>query len=111
MLDPTNVPIVEFSLNITDGPSNLTQGITRWQVSAVFGADYSRNPSGESLPSTPVSLNLPDTSGMVVTLRWAAIPNAVSYIVYRQQAGQGNKTITWNDTFLVSERSKGVNVF
>ena len=90
-----------------------------YRVTAVRAASYASDPGGETLPSDPLNVTLPDLTGMTatplvkVTLAWPAMPNAASYNIYRTgTAGKGvtevqlvanvpqpaGSTVTFNDT-------------
>lgn len=77
---------VDLNLSPVDGLSN---GVFYYRVSAVMPAGDPFNPGGETLPSSPFGLNLPNVSGMGlrVTLTWTPVPGAVGYRIYRTTAG------------------------
>ncbi|KAL9657793.1 hypothetical protein ABK040_013131 [Willaertia magna] len=84
MLDPLATPTVDISVSIAaDRKSNITAGLWYYKVSALFDANSTTNPNGESLPSDPVTITLPDVKGIIISLNWDKVPNAVGYKVYR----------------------------
>ena len=95
LLDPLDVPAVP-GIDLTPSAGGLGAGTWVYRVSGVRAADYASDPGGETLPSDPLNVTLPDLSGMTATpvvkvsLTWPAMPNVTSYNVYRTTAvGQG----------------------
>ena len=89
ILDPNDAPhIVDLLANVAaDG---LTSGTWHYRVSAVMAGDDPTNPDGETLPSDPFPVQVPDVFSprvqaqrLQVTLVWDPVPGAQSYRVYR----------------------------
>ncbi len=85
VLDPLYAPTIdqvdfEFDAEV-DG---LDTGIYYYRVSAIYGANDPNNPSGESLPSEPQPVFIPNIPvGVRLKLTWTGLPDAVGYRVYR----------------------------
>lgn len=118
ILDPLDVPALP-SIDLTPSATGLAAGSWVYRISAVRAANDPSNPDGETLASDPLDVTLPDLTSMTstplvkVTLSWPAMPNVVSYNVYRtatvgQDAGQvellanvpqpSGNTVTFDDT-------------
>ena len=70
-------------------------GLFFYQVSAKFGTNDANNPDGESLPSEPLTVQLPPIRGNVkLKLSWKPIPNAVGYFLYRTNVDQDFNSIS-----------------
>jgi hypothetical protein len=94
ILSPRETPVV-VDLDVVLGATGLETGTWRYRVSAVFDASDSDNPGGESLPSDPFTIKLPDFSAtgkkVAVTLIWRApvdrlgqaVPGVAGYRIYR----------------------------
>jgi hypothetical protein len=84
VLDPLAAPRVDdLSAGYGDG-TNLGAGTWAWRVAALFPANDTSNPSGESLASDPIVARLPDIPDTFeVTITWPAVPGATGYRVYR----------------------------
>ncbi|TNF27438.1 MAG: hypothetical protein EP329_19425 [Deltaproteobacteria bacterium] len=97
VLDPLATPelddldiTIDDTLAATTGPKGMGAGVWIYRIAAVFPADDPNNAGGESLPGEPIVVQLPDLPGLVVTIRWDAIPGASGYRIYRTpEAGQG----------------------
>ena len=91
VLDPLATPeILDLDAELGDADAGLATGLWFYRVSALFGPDHSSNPSGESLPGEVLNVALPDVGkGIVLTLTWEAIPDAVGYRVYRSSKAEG----------------------
>jgi hypothetical protein len=83
ILNPLDAPVIEPSLDLNATSGHLTAGLWHYAVSALFAAADPINPGGESLPSTTLTLNLPNLAGMFLILQWDAVPRAVGYRIYR----------------------------
>ena len=101
ILDPLDTPAVP-AIDLTPSTSGLGAGSWVYRVSGVRAADFASDPSGETLPSDPLNVTLPDLTSMTtaprvkVTLTWPATPNVVSYNVYRTStAGQDVTKVQW----------------
>jgi hypothetical protein len=95
ILDPLDVPQVP-GIDLTPSATGLAAGSWVYRVSGVRAASFASDPGGETLPSDPLNVTLPDltnltaTSLVKVTLSWPAMTNVASYNVYRTSAvGQG----------------------
>ncbi len=88
VLQPTDSPEFDGNLEIGLAPNGLGPGLWYYRVSAVMAAGDADNPGGETLPSEPLPVVVPEwaPSGFLVTLRWAAVPGAASYRLYRSPA-------------------------
>ncbi|MCO4745955.1 MAG: IPT/TIG domain-containing protein, partial [Proteobacteria bacterium] len=82
ILDPLDAPqITDLGIEVGQG---LVAGRWTYRVSAVYATADNDNPGGESLPSDPFTVRLPDIPGGVApTLTWTADTRAVAYRVYR----------------------------
>jgi hypothetical protein len=91
ILDPLDVPAVP-GIDLTPSTTGLAAGTWVYRVSGVRAATYASDPGGETLPADPLNVTLPDLTSMTaaplvkVTLTWPAMPNVVSYNVYRTSA-------------------------
>ncbi len=122
ILDPLDVPAVP-RIDLTPNTTGLAAGTWVYRISGVRAPNDSSDPGGETLPSDPLNVTLPDLSAMSatplvkVTLSWPAMANVVSYNVYRTaQVGQGvtevqfianvpqaaGATVTFDDTGLTT---------
>jgi hypothetical protein len=118
ILDPLDAPAVP-EIDLTPSATGLAAGTWVYRVTAVRPASYASDPGGETLPSDPLNLTLPDLTSMTatplvkVTLTWPALPDTASYNIYRTSAtGKGvtevqlvasvpqpvGPTVTFNDT-------------
>ncbi len=92
---------VDLALSKTDG---LGAGLYYYRVAAIMGGTDPFNPGGETLPTSPFGVNLPDLSGkgykLRVALSWTAVPGAVGYLVYRSVANgaPGSETLIVDTT-------------
>ena len=87
ILDPKNVPEVT-DINLERGPgTGLDGGTWYYRVSAVMPADDPDNPSGETLPSDPLVVLLPEIPEKVIlTIYWTGVAGAAGYRIYRSPA-------------------------
>lgn len=91
ILDPLDVPAVP-GIDLTPSATGLDAGTWVYRVSGVRAADFASDPGGETLPSDPLNVTLPDLTSMAatpkvkVTLTWPAMPNVASYNLYRTSA-------------------------
>lgn len=95
VLDPTEAPaIVDLSARRGMG-AGLDAGIWSYRVAAVFPASDDANPAGESLPSDPLTINLPDSipDTIVLTIEWERVVGASEYRVYRTATGAGGPEV------------------
>ena len=85
VLDPAAVPRIDgLDFEFVDEGDGLGQGVYTYRVSAVLDGTDAANPDGESLPSEPQPVFVPDLPQAVhLVLEWTAIPNAAGYRVYR----------------------------
>jgi hypothetical protein len=93
ILDPLQVPRLA-DLSIDDG-GGLDGGDWVWQVAAIYDPGDASNPGGESLPSDPILVTLPDEGGLAVTLTWAPLDGAVGYRVYRSPTADTDGDTEW----------------
>jgi len=81
ILDPLQVPELADVDFRTDATPGLAVGGWVYRVSAVLPND------GETLPSEPINVTVPDLSAInrvvQVTISWTAVPGATAYKVYR----------------------------
>ncbi|MBW2255950.1 MAG: IPT/TIG domain-containing protein, partial [Deltaproteobacteria bacterium] len=101
ILDPLTAPrIDDISVDVSDSDqTGLDGGTWIYRVAALYASDDDDNPGGESLPSDPFVVRLPDTFGTLdVEITWIA-PSAtapVGYRVYRTpSAGSGSGSEVW----------------
>lgn len=95
VLDPTEAPdIVDLSARRGMG-AGLGAGIWSYKVAAVFDAGDEFNPAGESLPSDPLTVNLPDSipDTIVLSIEWARVTGATEYRVYRTATAAGGPEV------------------
>ena len=77
---------------VASAVAGLAAGTWVYRVSGVRAASFASDPSGETLPSDPLNVTLPDltkltaTSLVKVTLSWPAMANVASYNIYRTSA-------------------------
>ena len=84
ILDPLAVPTASISITLNQSaPTSMPSGLFFYVVSANFPSNDPVDPNGESLPGVAATVNLPNISGLSVTVTWDSIPNAQSYNVYR----------------------------
>jgi hypothetical protein len=97
ILDPLDVPeFTDVDLRPVDA-DGLTPGNWVYRVTGLRAATDPSDPGGETLPSEPINVTLPDLSGIdkvvEVTITWEALPGVVGYRIYRTRAaGQGAGT-------------------
>ncbi|HET7502429.1 MAG TPA: IPT/TIG domain-containing protein [Kofleriaceae bacterium] len=88
ILDPLDVPAAP-EIDLTPSAAGLSAGTWVYRITGVRGPAYASDPDGETLPSDPLNVTLPDLTGMAatprvkVTLTWPAMQDVVSYNVYR----------------------------
>jgi cysteine-rich repeat protein len=92
ILDPLASPSFTSNLSISVDPIGLPQGSYVYRISALFAPGDDDNPNGESLPSDPFVVRLPDVSpdNLPLTLEWVPVPGASGYRIYRGIAGAGS---------------------
>lgn len=85
ILDPLDSPTIEDIMVVAGDGAGLGSGIWYYCVSAVFPSDHPTNPGGESLPSDPLVLNLPDNllDTLIITLIWSSVDGASAFRIYR----------------------------
>lgn len=95
ILDPLDAPAVP-AIDLTPSAAGVAAGTWVYRVTGVRAASYASDPGGETLPSDPLNVTLPDLTSMAgtplvkVTLSWPAMPDVASYNVYRTStSGQG----------------------
>lgn len=107
ILDPLEAPRIASDLVLDLGTGvELDGGTYVYKVAALFDASYDDNPDGESLPSDPFVVRVPDRpEKIVLTLSWDAVPGASGYRIYRSTSGSGFETwhadvvgLTYQDT-------------
>ena len=107
ILDPMDVP--RFDALSIDDDGTLEGGEWTWRVAALYDAADVTNPGGESLPSDPITVSLPDTGGLSVEITWEAVDRAVGYRVYRSAAADTSGAEEWvGDTTAPSFRDDGL---
>ncbi len=84
--DAPRVNDVDIALDEQEG---LGAGTWYYRVTARYAPDDLENPGGESLPSDPLPLIVPEGLDVrfQVALTWADVPDAVEYHVYRTPTG------------------------
>jgi hypothetical protein len=91
ILDPLDVPAVP-AIDLTPSATGVAAGTWVYRITAVRATTYASDPGGETLPSDPLNVTLPDLTAMSatplakVTLNWPAMQNAASYNIYRTSA-------------------------
>lgn len=84
ILDPAKVPGFDDLDIVKGGGTGLGKGTWVYRVAAVMGGSDPTNPGGETLPSEPIVVQLPDFAGKLkVTVKWTAVAGAAAYRVYR----------------------------
>jgi hypothetical protein len=85
ILDPLDAPVVTDVGARRGMGAGLGPGVWTYRVAAVFAPTDARNPAGESLPSDPLSIQLPATipDTVLLTVSWSMVPGAVGYRLYR----------------------------
>ena len=89
---------IDFAENPGEG---LGGGLWTYRIAAIFDANDPVNPDGESLASDPIVLQLPEisTGGVILSISWTQVPDAVGYRVYRSPAADAGS----NSERLVAE--------
>lgn len=106
ILDPDEVP--ELDAVSIDDAGGLGGGDWVWRVAALYDTADVSNPGGESLPSDPFVITLPDTGDLAVGLSWFPVDGAIGYRVYRSLAADTDGDLAWiGDTTLPSFRDEG----
>ena len=83
VLDPLFVPRIDnVDLDFDEAETGIAPGVYYYRVSAVMSAANAANPGGETLASDPQAVRAPGM-GFNITLSWTAVPDAVSYRIYR----------------------------
>ena len=92
VLQPVDSPEFDGNLEIALSPTGLGPGLWYYRVSAVMAANDADNPGGETLPSEPLPVVVPEWApdGFLVTLRWAPVPGAASYRLYRSPSANAS---------------------
>jgi hypothetical protein len=91
ILDAGAAPLITgHTLSLGGAPTSFSAGGWMYQVAALFPASDASNPSGESLPSFPEVVQLPDNANERVTLNWTAVPGASGYRIYRTVSPGGS---------------------
>ncbi len=91
ILDPLDVPDVP-DIDLTPATMGVTAGSWTYKITGVRDAAYPSDPGGETLPSDPLSITVPDLTKNTkaplakVTLTWPVMQNVVSYNIYRTSA-------------------------
>ena len=104
VLDPEAAPrIDDVDLQVLDSSEpGLEPGAWVYRISAVFAFDDLVNPGGESLPSDPIVLRVPELPGgdgdasAHLALSWEYVDRALGYRVYRSPYGDapsGSETL------------------
>jgi hypothetical protein len=99
ILDPLDVPSIP-DLDLAPSKTGVGPGTWVYKISGVRDAANTSDPGGETLPSDPLPITLPDLSRnsdaplLKVTLTWPVMPNVVSYNIYRTPAaGQAGSRV------------------
>jgi hypothetical protein len=84
VLGRNKVPIIN-SVDIEFSDEGMTPGLWYYRVSAIMKNDDPDNPGGESLPSDPRPIIIPEDlpKALVLTLSWGDVPNVAGYRIYR----------------------------
>jgi hypothetical protein len=95
ILDPLDVPAAQID-DLTLGATGLDQGTWVYRVTGVHSPAYPSDPGGETLPSEPLNVSIPDlttitTTGQKVQVKLAWAPMAAGeqigkYRIYRTPA-------------------------
>ena len=85
ILDPLYVPEIDnVDFEFDERIQGLDTGVYYYRVSAIYGPNDPNNPNGESLPSEPLPVFIPDIPiGVRLVLGWEGLVDAVGYRVYR----------------------------
>lgn len=86
LLDPLYVPeVTEVDFEFDPEINGLQTGVYYYRISAVYDGNDPNNPGGESLPSEPQPVFIPNIPniGVRLILQWDGLPDAVSYRIYR----------------------------
>ena len=85
LLDPLYVPTIDqVDFEFDEEIEGLSTGIYYYRVAAIYGANDPNNPGGESLPSEPQPVFIPDIPvGVRLQLTWIGLSDAEGYRVYR----------------------------
>jgi len=86
LLDPLYVPeVTEVDFEFDPAINGLDTGVYYYRISAVYPENDPNNPGGESLPSEPQPVFIPQIPnvGVRLILQWEGLPDAESYRVYR----------------------------
>ena len=96
VLDPDDAPQIT-DIEIDYGTSAVDSGTWLYRVAVLYAATDANNPGGESLPSDPFVMRLPEVGKTFdVTLTWDAVDGADGYRIYRTPtAGAGSGTEAW----------------
>jgi hypothetical protein len=99
ILDPLDVPSIP-DLDLEPSKTGVAPGAWVYRITGVRDAAYASDPGGETLPSDPLPITLPDLSRnsdaplIKVTLTWPVMPNVASYNIYRTPAaGQAGSEV------------------
>ncbi|MFT7520100.1 MAG: hypothetical protein ACI9MC_002244 [Kiritimatiellia bacterium] len=93
ILEPDRVPRFD-ELTVAGFDSDLDDGAWTYRISAIYTHAHVANPDGESLPSEPIRLDVPE--GTQPILHWRPVEGAASYRVYRTKNADdlpGNETL------------------
>lgn len=89
ILDPDEAPVIrDVNLSVQEYQTALlAPGRYSYRVSSLRPLADMENPGGESLPSDPMMVQIPDIEQrLVVTIAWDAVPGSAGYRIYRTPA-------------------------
>jgi hypothetical protein len=89
ILDPDEAPVIrDVNLSVQDAYSAvLAPGRYAYRVSSLRPLSDTENPGGESLPSDPMMVQIPNIEQrLLVTIVWDAVPGSAGYRIYRTPA-------------------------
>ncbi len=88
ILDPLDVPALP-DVDLVPATTGLMGGTWVYRITGVRAANYASDPSGETLPSDPLNITVPDVTNLTATpaikvsLSWPTMQNVASYNIYR----------------------------
>jgi hypothetical protein len=88
ILDPLDVPGLP-DVDLVPSQAGLMGGTWVYRVTGVRPASYASDPGGETLPSDPLNITVPNVASLAgtpaikVSLTWPTIQNVASYNIYR----------------------------
>lgn len=108
-LDPNEALELSISVDLSPTKTSFLPGAYQYRVSVVYLLNDARNPGGESLASSAVSVVLPEAYAdvLTITISWDADPRAAAYRVYRTSAANADDVVFVDEVTDLFYRDEG----